>query len=45
MKTLGLLVGLWLLSGLIAEAIALKERPLKPANVIEGPIALARHLL
>lgn len=44
MKTLGLLLGLWLLSGLIAEAMALKERPLKPTNVIQGPIALARQL-
>lgn len=44
MKTLGLLVGLWLVCGLVAEAIALKERPLKPNNVLQGPIALARQL-
>lgn len=44
MKTLGLLVGLWLLSGLVAEAIALKDRPLNPNKVIQGPIALARQL-
>lgn len=43
-RTLGLLVCLWLASGLTAEALAIKDRPLKVVNIIRGPIALARQL-
>lgn len=44
MKTVGLLVGLWLVCGLIAEAMALQYRPFKPGKVILGPIALVQQL-
>ena len=43
-KTFGLLIGLWLVCGLLAEAMALKDRPFKPNYVLWGPIALAQQL-
>lgn len=43
-RTLGLLACIWLASGLAAEAIAIKDRPLKFVNIIRGPIALVHQM-
>lgn len=42
--TLGLLVLLWFACGLVAEARAIDDRPLKLHNVALGPVALGREL-
>jgi hypothetical protein len=44
MKTVGVLVGLWLVCGLVAEAVAMDDRPFKPQKVLRGPIGLAQQL-